>query len=140
MTPLWVVTNSTISCSAARFTSFHFRSERGSATKSKRTQHCRIFCTNSSSRSFDVASATRLLTLICAVHGEPYKRNKARFEMKQFQAAFPIKQLQMNKKNHCITPPRKIVLQKLTNSPSVSPEIPRFVHECVHRTRHWSLP
>jgi len=59
MTPLWVVTNSTISCRAARFTSFHFRSDRGSATKSNRTQHCRIFCTNSSSRSFDVASAAR---------------------------------------------------------------------------------
>ena len=55
-TPLFWVTYSTISCSAARFTSFHFKSERGSDTKSKRTQHWRIFWINSSSRSPWLAS------------------------------------------------------------------------------------
>jgi len=47
---LWVM-NSTISLSAARFTSFHFRSLKGSEMKSKSTQHWRSFCTNNFSCS-----------------------------------------------------------------------------------------
>lgn len=47
---LWVI-YSTISLRAARFTSFHFRSLRGSETKSKRTQHWRSFWMNSFSCS-----------------------------------------------------------------------------------------
>ena len=56
ITPRFWVTYSTISLSAARLTSFHLRSERGSCTKSNSTIHWRIFCMNKSSRSAGVAS------------------------------------------------------------------------------------
>ena len=59
MTPLFCVTNSTISLSAARLTSFHFKSLRGSCMKSNNTQHCRNFCINNSSLSAGVASGKR---------------------------------------------------------------------------------
>ena len=52
---LWVM-YSTISLSAARFTSFHFRSLRGSDRKSKSTQHCRSFWMNSFSCSAGATS------------------------------------------------------------------------------------
>lgn len=55
-TPRLWVTNSTISFKPALFTSFHFKSLRGSWTKSKRTQHCLSFWMNSSSLSAGVAS------------------------------------------------------------------------------------
>ena len=60
MTPLCEVTYSTISNKAPRLTSFHFRSLSGSATKSNRTQHCWIFCTNNSSLSAGVASIMKI--------------------------------------------------------------------------------
>lgn len=54
---LWL-TKSTSSFSAARFTSFHFKSLSGSAAKSNTTAHCRSFWTSNSSRaSGDDASA-----------------------------------------------------------------------------------
>lgn len=53
---LWVM-YSTISLSAARFTSFHFRSLSGSDRKSNRTQHCRSFWMKSFSCSAGATSA-----------------------------------------------------------------------------------
>lgn len=73
------VTHSTISCSAVLFTSFHFRSERGSVAKSKRTQHCRSFCTKSSSLSSGAASETNRMFYIWGFHLKnepPTKKNK----------------------------------------------------------------
>lgn len=59
-TPRLWVTNSTISFKPALFTSFHFKSLRGSWTKSKRTQHCLSFWMNSSSLSAGVASKKKI--------------------------------------------------------------------------------
>ena len=52
-------TNSTISLRAALLTSFHFKSLRGSITKSNRTQHCLIFWINKSSLSAGVESGKK---------------------------------------------------------------------------------
>lgn len=52
ITFLFLVTYSTISFKAVRFTSFHFKSERGSDSKSNSTQHWRNFWMKSSSLSF----------------------------------------------------------------------------------------
>ena len=62
-TPRFVDTYSTISLSAALFTSFHLRSDRGSCTKSNNTQHCFIFCKNKSSLSPGVASTNIIMCI-----------------------------------------------------------------------------
>ena len=55
-TPWLWVTWSTISFSAALFTSFHLRSDSGSTIKSKRVQHCWSFWINKLSFSFGAMS------------------------------------------------------------------------------------
>ena len=55
-TPWLWVTWSTISFSAALFTSFHLRSDSGSTIKSKRVQHCWSFWINKLSFSFGATS------------------------------------------------------------------------------------
>lgn len=62
MTPFWLLRYSTSSCSAARFTSFHFRSLSGSL-KSNSTLHWRSFWISSSSRSAaDASTLTHPIT------------------------------------------------------------------------------
>lgn len=74
ITFLFLVTYSTISCRAVRLTSFHFKSDNGSDSKSKSTQHCRSFCIKSSSLSFPccVSKVTKRNTCM----NRKYFRNK----------------------------------------------------------------
>ena len=68
MMPRFWVMYSMSSVSAARFTSFDFRSLNGSRRKSNTTQHCRIFCTNRSSLSATGTSTQQRTTPVITTH------------------------------------------------------------------------